>query len=326
MDTKGKIYFKNEPFMAVVEGRGDNPVKCTPIVYDGRDPSSAFGNECGAGILFEDGKIYSWGLWQPRNLIVSWRATEILRRLNVIKKHDFCAAYSAGCHRISDSDREKYVKPIIAKIGNQTYKEIMAMPVPETIIRAILDNQGQDFSPSLFPISYEVKAGTIKWRQEFADAGIENPDEVDARKFRQDKKISRFERLLVSYAKSQGLPRHCIRMDKVEKILLDLIEKGADEAYSDNIVVSMAGTAADFIASDFAKSMQLDHAGTHEAISCSARWLTLYILGKPRFFRRRAHLATLSDIKNKIVEPLLLRLLEEYFPAAKASSATTSAQ
>lgn len=307
MEIKGKIYFKNEPFMAVVEGRGDNPVKCTPIVYDGRDPSSAFGNECGAGIIFEDGKKYSWGLWQPRDLITAWRATEVLRRLNVIKKHDFCAAYYTGRRRVSNNDREKYVEPIIAKIGRQAHREIMSMPIPDEIIRAILDNQGQDFSPSGWPITDEIAAGTIKWQEAFSRVGIKHPDEVKAEEWANKKTIARFKRLIDSYTNSRiqtcfaGLPFP-------EGDLLELVKKDAGKIHSDSLLVALAGAKSGLFLSD------------------SAQWLVSLAVGKPRFFsRRHSHSAAVSEL-NKMVEQSLSRLLEEFFPAVKASSATTSAQ
>ena len=314
---KYKIHFRNEPFMAVVKGRGDEPVKCTPVAGEIK-------SNCGVGIRFEDGKVQIWGLVHPRDLITAWRATEVLKHLNFINPNfTLCAAYYTALRNLSDDDRKRYAEPIITKIGRQTHRKIMSMPIPEKIIRAILDNQGHDCSPSLFPIEYEVKAGAIKWRPEFTDA-MGDPDKDYAKEEARKKIISKFEPLLVSYAKFRDHPRHCIAMDDVERALLKLIKKGSDETHSNRVAVALAGAAADFIAFDFPENMELDPVGTHDAIYRSARWLTLSVLGKPRFFRKRAHLATASDF-NKMIEELLLRLLEEYFPAAKQSPETIPA-
>ncbi len=281
-------------------------------------------SNCGVGIRFEDGKVQIWGLVHPRDLITAWRATEVLKHLNFINPNfTLCAAYYTGSRNLHDDDRKRYVDPIISKIGRETYTKIMAMPIPEKIIRAILDNQGHDYSPSLFPIEYEIKAGALKWRPEFADA-MSDPEKDYAKEEARKKIISKFEPLLVSYAKFRNQPRHCIGMDDVERALLKLAKKGTDETHSNRVAVALAGAAADFLASDYSENMLLDPVGTHDAIYRSARWLTLSVLGKPRFFRKRAHLATASDF-NKIIEELLLRLLEEYFPAANPAPAAIPA-
>lgn len=225
METKSIIHFKGEPFMAIVEGRGEAPVKCIPVVWDGRD-SGAWGGSCGAGILFEDGQKYMWGLDSPRDPITSWRATEILRRLKVIKKREFCGAYYAASRFLSEQNRKTFAESVIAKIGRKTCNEILAMAIPEVIIRAILDNQNNDFPPSLFPIAEEVKAGTLKWRPEFNKAMLD-PDEDYAKK-EEGEKIIKFNSLLTSYAKFRGRPRYCIGMTEVENALLKLIRMGAD--------------------------------------------------------------------------------------------------
>ncbi|MFA5084198.1 MAG: hypothetical protein WC475_02345 [Candidatus Paceibacterota bacterium] len=312
MDTKGKIHFRNEPFMAVVEGRGDTPVKCVPIVYDGKVPDTAFGQECGAGILFEDGKKYFWGLYSPRDLITSWRATEILRRLSVIKKRDFCGAYYAASRHLGKEDRKVYAEPIIARIGRQVHNKILAMSIPETIIRAILDNQNDELAPDIFPIASEIKAGTLKWRPEFSKAMFA-PDENRAKEEIKRKIIAEFEPLLVSYAKFRGRPRDSIGMNEVEKALFSLIGKGADETHSQRIAVALAGAIADFLGSDFSEILSRDTFKTYGEISRSAQWLTLSILGKPRFFGKRYYQAITLEM-NQINEKLLLRLLEEYSP------------
>ena len=72
---EAKIHFRNQPFMARVDGQGEEPIECTPVVYD--TPST-----CGVGVLFEDGRGQTWGLLSPRNLIAAWRGTEVLRRLD----------------------------------------------------------------------------------------------------------------------------------------------------------------------------------------------------------------------------------------------------
>lgn len=168
---KSKIHFRNEPFMAHVADKGSEMIKCTPVVYDDL-------TNCGVGVFYEDGSGDVWGLLTPRNLITAWRGTEVLRRLDTVEEGTLCAAYTTGERNPHKSDMKR-IEPIIEKIGRKAYDKIMSMPVPEQIIRAILDNQQDDLPPDLEPITEEVEAGTIEWRQEFADAGIKRHTEIN---------------------------------------------------------------------------------------------------------------------------------------------------
>ena len=93
------------------------------------------------------------------------------------------------------------------------------------------------------------------------------------RNARKKKKIAKFEYLLISYAKFRNRPRDSVVMDDVEKIILELIGKGADRTYSDCAIVALAGAAGDFIGSELADGNCFDCHRTREAISESAQWL-----------------------------------------------------
>lgn len=314
----GKIHFRNKPFMAlvVVGGTDAGLVKCTPVVYD--DPSN-----CGVGLLYEGGEGLVWGLVSPRDLITSWRATEVLRRLDTINNKTLCEAYYTGLRDPSEYDMKSYVEPTIAKIGRAAYKAIMAMPVPEQIVRTILDNQKSGYTQALWPITNEVRAGTIQWRQEFADVGIEHPSEVDAKKRAQKKTIAKFERLLVSYAIFRNLPRQGMGMDGIKSALLTLVDKGADKTHSDRLLVALAGIAGELGVFEFAMAISSFGAGSHEeselrmyderkesAIDHSAAWLVSNS-GPSRlaFWKRQPNSFTPDSAKE-----MLRRLLGEYFP------------
>lgn len=313
--SKGKIHFQNEPFMARVDGKGDEPIKCTPVVYDEM-------SNCGVGVFYEDGHGQVWGMVTPRNLIVAWRGTEVLRRLDTIEHGTLCAAYDTGVRDPHESDMKSRVEPTIAKIGRAAYNEIMAMPVPEQIVRAILDNQKDDFAPALYPITDEVRAGTIQWRQEFADAGIKHPDEIDAKERAQEETVAKFERLLASYAGSQSLSRQCMGMNYVEGALLTLVEKGANRSHPDHVLVALAGVVGELAISEFSMTMlpfgprsreeykaQMDKT-KEKAFDHSASWLASNS-GRSRFafWKRQQDSFTSNNAKE-----LLHRLLGEYFP------------
>lgn len=323
MDRKSKVHFRNEPFMARVTDRGDQPTQCMPIVYD-----EDF--NCGIGVIYDDGKGQVWGMVSPRNLIAAWRGTEVLRLLDVIEHGTLHNAYHTGLRNPHESDLERTVKPMIEKIGREAYDRILSMPVPETIIRAILDNQNGEFKPDLYPITDEVRAGTIQWRREFEEYGIKHPDEVDAKAKAQEEMIAKFEKLLGSYASSAGLSRQCLGMNHVEGALLTIVDKGANKTHSDHVLVALAGAVGSLATAEFAMFMmpfgpssQAEAERTmarqkDEALTKAARWLSA---GRSRFslaslLGRRKDSMTFDEAKT-----LLGKLLTEYFPPKQHAEA-----
>jgi len=312
--------------MARVTDKGDEPIQCTPVVYD-----EAY--NFGVGVFYEDGKGQVWGMVTPRNLIAAWRATEILRHLDVIEPGTLCCAYYTGMRDPHESDMKSRIEPTIAKIGRATYDAIMSMPVPEQIVRAILDNQKDDFAPSLYPITEEVRAGTIQWRQEFADVGISHPDAIDAAERAREETIVKFERLLTSYAGSRNLSRECMGMGYVESALLALVDKSANRTHPDHVLVALAGVVSELAVSEFSMVMVPfglhghDAVRTHmdrtkeEAIKHSAGWLISSSkpsgLARFAFWRRQPASFTPGSAAE-----LLRRLLDEYFPPKSEVAAT----
>lgn len=293
-DDDGKIRFRNKPFMARVFSDGDGPVSCTPVVYD------EF-RCCGVGIFINGDRGHIWGPVVPRDLIAAWRGTEVLRRLNTISQRTLCAAYYSGVRNPNESDLLYYVKPTIAIIGREAYDEIMSMPVPEQIVRAILDNQKDDFPPSLFPITDEILAGTIRWRQEFADNRIIHPYEINPWEGAKKETIAGFEMLLDSYARSHDVPRRCMEMWDVERALLALVDKNANMIHHDSVLVALAGVVGS-VASENEK----------QAFNHSAVWLVskpLPVQSRIFFWRRQQQ----TLLTRGGADELLRRLFLEYF-------------
>jgi hypothetical protein len=310
----GIVHYRNAPFTAYVEGY-DQPVECTPVVYDD------FAN-CGVGVFYPDGSGQVWGMLSPRNLIAAWRGTEILRHLDRIEHGTLHDAYTAGLRNPHSTDQETIDK-IITKIGWGTYDRIMSAPVPNEIVQAIIDGQqieGENvLAPSTWPITDEVRAGTVRWRSEFTELGIKHPDEVDAEERRQNEIIARFEKLLSSYASYRGLPRHCLGMNHVEGALLTIVDKQISQP--DEVLVALAGLLGNLGTAEFTMMMmpfgglgskeeaeRIVSREKREAAETSAKWLTEVTPGGG-FFRRR-HAAN-----SERVGLLLIGLLEEHFPA-----------
>lgn len=312
------VLFRNEPFMARVVGRGDQPVQCTPMICD--QPSA-----CGVGILFEDGSGFFWGLCAPRNIIAAWRATHILRCLEVIESGTLCETWYAGLREPHQSDVESYVLPIIKKIGQERYDEIMAMAVPDEIVQLILEGQSsRPCKPALWPIVDEVRVGTIAWRKEFADSGLKHPDQIDAEAKAEAELIAKHELLLASFAKSQGWPRDCIGMSGVESAVIVLLGKGLLEKQRIEVVIALAGVMSDLVSPgkmivnmfsgtsnpETFKQRLLDQ--RRQAIEKSAKWL-MFRLGDSwwRFWRMSRWYS--------FAVTLLTQLLDEQLPFPSAA-------
>ena len=166
------IHFKNKSFKAEIGWSNGKMIELTPVVCD----EQPFGN-CGIGLMHHEIVLQMWGLGGPRDLITSWRATEIVRHFTVIDNYTLSKTFYAGRRykQWNNEEKKKYLDPVIVIIGQELYDKIMSMPIPEKIIRAILDNQDLDYCPDTFPIEDEIKAGTVKWRQEFTIVDIKNP-------------------------------------------------------------------------------------------------------------------------------------------------------
>lgn len=230
-----EIVFVNEPFMAIVEGRGDQPVKCYPVVFD-EDHS------CGIGIIFENGRDNSWGLISPRNFIAAWRATEIIRHIAHIENGTLCAAYYAGRRSVCQNAQDWLIETVNI-IGMETYNQIMAMPVPEEIIQAIIDRQKKKdlYKPDACFINDELVAGTVSWRPEFADLNVERPEDTDVRNEMLIKTTNRFLKLLNSYIEFTYINGHFCDVYKIKSALVSLVEKKMDQEYPEDIVMAFAG-------------------------------------------------------------------------------------
>lgn len=176
------ICFRNKPFMATVIERGNGLTVCTPVVYN--DLSS-----CGVGLFFSNGRKEICGTSKPRDLIAAWRATEILSRINIIKSKTLSDALKAGIRSPTEHNPDfvRSCHRVITKVSPLVYNEIMKIPVPDQIVKAILDNQHGNprCRPDLGPITDEVRAETLAWRKEFAAAGVEHPHNVNLRRTRE---------------------------------------------------------------------------------------------------------------------------------------------
>ncbi|MCK9578199.1 hypothetical protein M0R01_01740 [bacterium] len=307
------IAFINKPFVAVVEDKGEKPIECYPVIYNA--PFT-----CGIGIFYEDGDGKVWGLTAPRDLIASWRATEIIQHITHIKDDTLCHAYYAGKRNVHVTE-QYMVDEIIATIGKEKHDQIMNMAIPEVIIQIIIDGQDTKISPSLKQINDELRAGTIVWKPEFSNLGIEQPEEGDEqKKFFQDT-VAQYEVLLASYAKHVSLPRKSIYMEIIEATLVDLIERNIKQSYADDVIVALAGVVGSLknfevttmlipsyctiSLSDYKYQFEVEK---YSAIKKSAEWIVKTRSISPFLFWKKKHCITKNEACN-----LLEGIFTEYF-------------
>jgi hypothetical protein len=254
----------------------------------------------------------------PRNLIAAWRGTEVLRHFDHIGQGTLHDAYTAGLRNPHSSD-QKCIAAVIAKIGKSVHDEIMAKPVPQEIIEAILRGQRDEFSPDTYPITQEVRAGTVEWKDEFASFEIEHPDAVDAREREKKALIKSFDNLLDSWASFARLQRETLGMWSVEGAIISLNEKGALKQHSNAVIVALAGVAGELGNASFAMSlMPVGTAGSRNdhfdrtketALTRAANWLVPNSGSSVVGFFRRKPTYTFEEARA-----LLARLLDEYYP------------
>jgi len=236
------ILYHGEPFSAQISD-SDLPAKCVPIVYSD-------GLSMGPGYTCPDtGQSSWWGLAAPIDIITAWRATEILRHVRSIGSSTLCDSYYAALRKPHSSDRER-VQRIINEIGTTNHRRIMQMAVPNEIVQAVLDGQSTDMKPALWPITGEVRAGTIRWRVEFELAGVKKPKDVDQADRRAKKIVRSFFFQLFSWSLYRSLPRKCVGMNYVEGALITLVDKGMTGPKP--LVVALAGMVGELATSEFA--------------------------------------------------------------------------
>jgi hypothetical protein len=272
--------YVGEGFKAVVDNM-DVLSNCVPVI-------SNDDGYCGVGVTYStpngDMETAVWGTVIPRNLIAGWRATLILPYLTRIGNGTLSSCYYAACREPKGSD-QKRADEMIAQIGIDTHKRIMATPIPEDLIRFIIDSQGDELEADIWPITAEVRAGTLEWYEAFSYLGVKYYNAIPSEIARKEAALARFEQLFANLANFREYPRHCPGMDMVEDRVFELLEQSIKQ--SDEVIVALA-----FFESELSWNSK-------NAMNEAASWLNRV----HRLFRSR------KSQRNK-----LLKLREQYFP------------
>ncbi len=183
-----------------------------------------------------------WGLVMPQDLIACWRAMLILQGVKNLSEDDLRNAYCAG-------QRESYgdCAGIIAKIGRGVYDAVMTHPIPDEVVNYIIrfKKRGTHFGDRsyyvvLWPITQEVEAGTFRWRDDFACIGVKHPWQAEDRRGAERRVIERYDRYITDYARKYGYFRKGLIMQNVERVIVDMVERGVEARYGQDIVLGLA--------------------------------------------------------------------------------------
>ncbi|HTE21802.1 MAG TPA: hypothetical protein VK674_02065 [Candidatus Limnocylindria bacterium] len=164
-----QIHYRAEPIRTNIDG---TQTEVTPVVYD--NP-----NLFGVGVQVPDGSFQADGFTFPRDMFGTWRGAQILQAYDGLECPPLQAVYGAGSRLPILHIENPGLPEVINTVGRERYDEIMGATVPESLVDQVLSLQTQQYAPDLRAISDEVQAGTLAWRKEFTEYGIEHPDEIE---------------------------------------------------------------------------------------------------------------------------------------------------
>lgn len=196
--------------------------------------------------------VQFWGLVIPHDLIACWRGMLILQGMRVLEMGDLCNAFYAGLRNPHESDRHR-IDEVVTKIGRDAYDAIMARPVPNEVSDLLFKLASEDKHFALWAITDEVRAGTLKWSDDFARIGILHPQQVADREAAEKQVFARYESHLGDYAKNHGFERECLIMWSIEEAIVEAVEKGIEAHHGEDIALGIAivraiGATASFTA------------------------------------------------------------------------------
>ncbi len=222
-----------------------------------------------------------WGLVTPQNLVASWRGARIIEEMAFLVGSSLCDAWTAGKRDLHSSD-EKQVAKIKRVLGKERYRSIMSEQVPQVVIDAIIENaREKDSMFALYPLTQEVRAGTVLWDPAFEEVGVTHPRDKDARRWAEEEIVKQYEEYLLRYSKDHGYERECLIMYNIEGALVSAVERGLDNTHGKDIALGIAIVRAHAASSAFAISFtpfggdpeRAIHEEVNKAIGEVSKWL-----------------------------------------------------
>lgn len=299
------IRFRGQYFKAHVGSRESKPVLCNPIIYND-------GDNCGTGVIVEWNRILQWGMYEPRDYIASWRAGEILRDLKHVNSITVRGAFYAGSRSLNTKEEEYCTTPVIEGIGKESYHKIMSLPIPEKIVKVVLDDsKNKGLKPNLYPLTEEIEAGTLAWRDEFSEAGVLTPEQFRANKKRYEEIKLETDKYLRSMIDDiDNIDLTDIGVCITRSALVKLYEKKVDKEYPHYVLVAFA-----VIMSDAKVAHIQSHAG-YKMFEKISRWVSR-TSGYPRFNPLNIVPKKRGALSPQESFDLLQKLVSQYYPVDK---------
>ena len=251
-------------------------------------------------------------MYEPRDYIASWRAGEILSVLKHINSITVRGAYFAASRSLNNKEEQYYTAPVIEGIGKENYNNVMSLPIPEKIIRVILDDRKRNkLKPNLYPLTEEIEAGTLAWRDEFSETGVLTPEQFKANKKRYAEiKLEMDKHLRSMIDDIDNIDLTDIGVCIIRSTLVKLFEKKVNEEYPHYVLVALA-----IIMSDVKVAHIRSYAG-YKMFERISRWVSR-TSGYPRF-----NPLNIVPKKKGVLSPqesfdLLQKLVSQYYPVDK---------
>ncbi len=235
------------------------------------------GDALGLALLFvsEQPPLW-WGMTHSIDVVALWRAIQIIEedRFEVLNEAALKDAYALGLRHPHPFEVASSINPFEAKQGKACRERMLTRYIPEEIIELALALGHDPVSIGLHTLTNEVAAGTIKWSDELAQAGVKNPADIAAERKRAQAIVAEYEPLLASFARFNGSSRGAVVMGAVEDQLVLVITQDLLPTYSKRMQVALATVFARLAlieAFSFAKTVGTPSV-LQETVRISAGW------------------------------------------------------
>jgi hypothetical protein len=203
------------------------------------------------------------------NPIFWWRAALFVEKSPHIDHRialDFYIA--AGRPEPDDEFDQRIVQEIQAFLPEGVYEEIMARPVPMSLLNWLIQHidAGEDLHQAVWHLPEEIDAGTVRWSQELKRIGVNHPDYRRAVKAASQTLTFRYGPYLCSYAAFQEHPydlydrrKKAFIMIEVERYLYAGVEKGIERDYGRPIAILTAALMAEIASDEVIEEIAQEH-------------------------------------------------------------------
>lgn len=221
----------------------------------------------------------------PLDPVRCWRAAQLLIALpQVDRRCHFDLFIAAGRPESDDTFDRQQVEEIRNALPEGVYEEIMARPVPMSIIKWFVEQSkaGLNLHAVCWRLTKEIEAGTVRWSQELKRAGVEHPEHRRTVEEASRQLTLRYSSFLCSYAAFQERPYDLHRRNGkafgmlcVEEALYLSVEKGIERDYGQAITFLVAALVSEIDNDEVIRKLLADESESeyaqHQLTFCLSR-------------------------------------------------------